>query len=108
MPLPIEIIGLGRKDVRIVWDEGHEGTYLTRDLRLACRCANCVDEMTGTPVLDPDTVPADVSVASMELVGNYGLQITYSDGHGTGIYRFADLLARCPCAACRAARPAGA
>jgi DUF971 family protein len=104
MPLPLEVVGLGRKDIRIVWDDDHEGTYGTRDQRLLCRCAGCIDEMSGVPTLDPETVPMDVTVASMELVGNYGLQITFSDGHGTGIYRFAELLSRCPCAACREAR----
>jgi DUF971 family protein len=104
MPLPLEVVGLGRKDIRIVWDDDHEGTYGTRDQRLLCRCAGCIDEMTGVPTLDPETVPLDVTVASMELIGNYGLQITFSDGHGTGIYRFAELLSRCPCAACSAAR----
>ena len=108
MPLPIEIVGLGRDTVRIVWDEDHEGTYATRDLRLACRCAGCIDEMSGVPTLDPETVPSDVTIAGMALVGNYGLQIGFSDGHGTGIYRFADLLARCPCDACRRSRPKGA
>jgi ATP-binding protein involved in chromosome partitioning len=101
MPMPIEIVGLGQDRVRFVWDEGHEGSYPARELRLACRCAHCVDEMTGAPVLDPETVPADVRVTTMDLVGNYGVQIRFSDGHATGIYRFADLMARCPCSACR-------
>jgi DUF971 family protein len=101
MPLPIEIVGKGRRDVRVVWDEDHEGVYDARALRLACRCAHCIHEFTGEALLDPATVPDDVSVVDMSLVGAYGLQITFSDKHATGIYRFADLLARCPCAACK-------
>src|SRR5882672_245626 len=101
MPLPIEIVGLGRDRLNVIWDdEGHEGDYAVRDLRLRCRCAMCVDEMTGTPILDPRTVPAELRISSMQVVGNYGLQVTFSDGHGTGIFRFADLLARCPCPLC--------
>ncbi len=107
MPLPIEIVGLGRDTVRIVWDEDHEGTYGARDLRIGCRCAGCIDEMTGIRTLDPDKVPADIRVTDMALVGGYGLQIRYSDGHFTGIYRFQDLLERCPCTACAAARAGG-
>jgi DUF971 family protein len=30
----------------------------------------------------------------MELVGNYGVSIHFSDGHSTGIYRFVTLLNR--------------
>src|SRR5215470_237163 len=101
MPLPIEIVGLGRDDVRIVWDEDHESSYRARDLRLRCRCAQCVEEMTGRPLLDPATVPADIRVLAMELVGRYGVAIRFSDGHGTGIYRFDDLLRRCDCLVCR-------
>jgi ATP-binding protein involved in chromosome partitioning len=91
MPLPIEIVGLGQDRVTFVWDEGRETTVAARALRLRCRCAHCVSEMTGAALLDPKTVPADVRVTAMELVGQYGIQITFSDGHATGIYRFADL-----------------
>jgi ATP-binding protein involved in chromosome partitioning len=100
MPLPIEIIGLGRNDLTIVWDEGHEGKYLVRDLRLRCRCALCVEEMTGRPLLDPSKVPDLVTIETMELVGSYGIQIRFSDQHSTGIFRFDDLINRCPCARC--------
>jgi DUF971 family protein len=31
----------------------------------------------------------------MDLAGNYGIHVAFSDGHDTGIYRFADLRARC-------------
>lgn len=104
MPLPIEIIGLGRDEVRVVWDEDHESTYAARDLRLRCRCASCIEEMTGRPLLDPQTVAPEIRVTHMELVGRYGVAIRFTDGHGTGIYRFDDLLKRCSCPVCR---PAG-
>jgi len=101
MSLPLEIIGLGRREVTFVWDEGHEGTFTARDLRLACRCANCIHELTGVKLLDPDCVPIDLTVAGIQLTGNYGVQLAFSDGHATGIYRWGDLRARCPCTACR-------
>ena len=106
MPMPIEIVGRGRADVRVVWDEGHEGTYEARDLRLRCRCAMCIHELTGEKLLDPATVPGDVRVTEMELVGNYGIRVEFTDRHTTGIYRFADLHARCPCPVCTAGRAA--
>ncbi len=104
MPLPLEIVGLGRDQVTFVWDEGHEGTFAARDLRVRCRCAECVEEMTGRQLLDPSKVPGDVRVAAMELVGRYGVNLRFTDGHATGIYRFADLYARCPCPQCTTAR----
>lgn len=87
----------------IDWDgAGHEARFPARDLRLACPCAGCVEEMTGRPLLDPASVPADVAPATLSLVGAYGLRVQWSDGHGTGIYTFAALLARCPCPRCTA------
>ena len=91
MPMPIEIVGLGKDHVLLVWDEGDEDTWPARDLRLMCTCAHCQSEMTGERILDPDSVPADITVSTMELTGNYGVNVHFSDGHTTGIYRFAQL-----------------
>ena len=57
-----------------------------RRLRLACPCAMCIEEMSGRPLLDPASVPADVRPLSIHLVGNYALRINWSDGHSTGIF----------------------
>lgn len=88
--------------VEITWDRtGHVGRFAARELRLACPCAACVDEMSGRPLLDPTTVPLDVAPQAIQPVGAYGLRIRWSDGHATGIFTYAALLARCPCPACR-------
>src|SRR2546423_15478135 len=104
MPMPEEIVGLLRSKVTFKWPDGHVTTYPARDLRLACRCASCIEEMSGKPLLDPATVPATIRANAIELVGQYGVTITWSDGHGTGIYNFRELRARCPCPDCAAAR----
>ena len=93
MPMPLEIVGLGQGEVRIVWDEGAEDRWTARDLRAECTCAHCQSETTGARLLDPSTIPADLRVLDMSLVGNYGLNVSFSDGHSTGIYRFAMLRA---------------
>lgn len=92
MPMPVEIIGLGKPTVRIVWEEPDDGdTWSARDLRLRCTCAYCQSEATGERLLDPKSVPDDLTVTDMSLVGNYGLAVHFSDGHTTGIYRFREL-----------------
>ena len=108
MTIPIPHAIERRDDgILIEWDQaGHQALYPARELRLACPCAACVDEMSGRPLLDPATVAADVRPMSLALVGAYGLRVQWSDGHGTGIYTFQRLLAACPCAACRARRAA--
>jgi ATP-binding protein involved in chromosome partitioning len=103
MPTPIPY-AINRQDdgLLIEWDQaGHQAFFPARDLRLACRCAACVQEMTGRPLLDPAQVPADIRPVSVALVGAYGLQVQWSDGHGTGIYTFERLLAACPCGRCQ-------
>ncbi len=102
-PLPVAIT---RRDdgVLIDWDgAGHRALYPARALRLACPCAECVEEMSGRPLLDPGAVARDVRPAALALVGAYGLRISWSDGHGTGIYTFDRLRRDCPCARCAAA-----
>lgn len=94
--MPLEIIGLGKSEVKFIWDDGAEDTFGARDLRLRCNCAHCVSETTGQRLLDPATVPLDLTVANMHLVGNYGVGIHFSDGHGTGIYRFRELRPKAP------------
>lgn len=93
----------GGREVVITWDDDHVGTYAARDLRLACHCAGCREEMTGRPLLDAAAVPQDVEALSIQLVGSYAIRIDWSDGHRTGIYTYEQLAALCPCAACRGA-----
>lgn len=100
MPMPTEIVGLLRSSVTITWDDGHTSPYAARDLRLACRCAVCIEEMSGRALLDPKTVPDAVRAKTIRLVGQYAINIEWSDGHSTGIYRFADLRRDCPCESC--------
>jgi DUF971 family protein len=99
-PIPFAI---NRRDdgILIEWDDqGHQGFYPARALRLACPCAGCVEEMSGRPLLDPATIPLDVRPVSLALVGAYGLRVQWSDGHGTGIYTFEQLRRACPCDEC--------
>jgi ATP-binding protein involved in chromosome partitioning len=105
MPLPLEIIGLHRPDITLVWEDEHRTTYSARALRLRCRCAHCVEEMSGRPLLDPARVPEDIVARSIELVGQYAILIRWSDGHETGIYHFRRLREDCPCQECEAKRP---
>lgn len=89
--------------LQIEWEQnGHSGFFPARALRLACPCAGCVEEMTGHPLLDPATVPADIRPVVLSLVGGYGLKVHWSDGHATGIYTFKHLRSVCPCPECRA------
>lgn len=85
---PLEIRQAGARELAIRWSDGRESVFDVRDLRLACGCATCVDEWSGNGLLDPAGVPVDVRPLRIEPVGRYAIQITWSDGHATGIYPF--------------------
>jgi ATP-binding protein involved in chromosome partitioning len=107
MAMPDEIVGLLLSKITIRWPDGHTTAYPARDLRLRCRCAMCIEETSGRPLLDPTTVPPTVRAKAINLVGQYANSISWSDGHDTGIYNFRDLRANCPCPACAELRAAG-
>jgi ATP-binding protein involved in chromosome partitioning len=89
------------RHLAIDWADGHRSVYDVRELRLACGCAECVDEWTGAGRLDEAALPADVRPVRITPVGRYAIQIAWSDGHESGIYPFRRLRALCRCAACR-------
>lgn len=97
---PVEIAKIGETAVRIRWQDGHEGSYTTRYLRGICQCAACVDEWTGVKRIAMDGIPVDIRALKILPVGQYAIQIEWSDGHSTGIYAFDVLRKLCPCSAC--------
>jgi len=70
----------------VLWENGHRDDFDVRDLRLACPCARCVEEMSGRPLLDPQSVLPDVAPHTISSAGNYAIIFRWNDGHSTGIY----------------------
>lgn len=104
---PKEISQPNANEIRILWNDGHQSLYSAYQLRLACRCAVCVDEMNGKPRLSPDSVPKDLFLLSTDPVGQYALRFLWSDRHSTGIYTFEYLRSLCPCPECSVTPKAG-
>lgn len=86
--IPTRIEQHDPRTLAIGWADGAESLIDVRALRLACGCANCIDEWSGRPLLDPASVPEDVAPRGIRSVGRYAIQIDWSDGHDTGIYPF--------------------
>ena len=72
--------------LEVTWNDQELRCYRTRQLRCACACAGCVNEMTGVRTLDVNAVPQDIAITDMQLVGSYAVKFVFSDGHDTGIY----------------------
>lgn len=94
---PNEVRRLGeQRALRITWRDGHVSEYAYAYLRGWCPCAVCQGhsgEHRFVPVDDPD-------LASIGVVGNYALCLTWNDGHETGIYSYRYLRNLCDCAEC--------
>ena len=127
MPIPIDIrkrpasvrvhVSTG-EGVEITWSDGHVSRYDFPYLRDHCPCALCNDERqkkdkfaasaaggaSELPMFKPR-----VKAKSANAVGNYAVQIEFTDGHATGIFSFEHLREICPCEECaRAFRQASA
>ena len=50
-------------------------------LRRACRCAACVEELTGKQILLATDISEAVAPFKMASCGNYALSVDWSDGH---------------------------
>jgi ATP-binding protein involved in chromosome partitioning len=92
-PVPVSVVIGPPAQITVAWRDGRSDVHGARALRLACPCAHCVHEITGKPLLDPATVPSDLSAVEGKRVGNYAWQFLWSDGHRTGLYSFALLRA---------------
>jgi DUF971 family protein len=100
---PVEARRLpAERRLRLTWSDGHVGEYDYDRLRGWCPCAMCQGHHVVELTYHPPAAPVDLH--RIEPVGNYGLSFLWSDGHGTGIYRFELLRQLCPCADCQ---PAG-
>jgi DUF971 family protein len=101
-PVFYDVLG---SELTVVWPDGHESYYPLEPLRRACPCATCSGESdlfgrVARGAARPLT-EASLQVASLEPVGNYGLQINWADGHTYGIWTFDALRAFCCCEKCR-------
>lgn len=96
--------------VDIVWMDGHSSHFDFPFLRDRCPCATCNDERAkkesmggGTSIASSPLLPMYKPKARAQAatqVGNYAIQISFSDGHSTGIFSYDYLRTLCPCQEC--------
>ncbi|HEY5653705.1 MAG TPA: P-loop NTPase [Pontiella sp.] len=85
------LIKFDENTITLTWENGESATVSNTELRQACSCALCVDEMTRAPLLDPATVPVDIHAERVDVVGNYAVLVDWSDGHNTGFFPYSTI-----------------
>ena len=110
-PASVKIHVSSGAGVDIVWADGHTSHFDFAYLRDNCPCATCNDERAkkeslaeASPAFASSTVlpmfKAKPRAQSAQAVGQYAIQISFSDGHSTGIYSYEHLRSICPCSDC--------
>lgn len=87
----IPTIKFDQQQVILTWPDGRKITIGNRDLRLSCRCALCVNELTGETMLKEADVKEDIAPKTITPLGNYAVGITWNDGHSSGIYPYKNI-----------------
>jgi DUF971 family protein len=105
-PKSLKVFVSSGEGLEVVWNDGHVSRYTFPYLRDHCPCAMCNDERAKKEKLGAKTeafpmYKPRVAAKSATPVGNYAVQIEFSDGHSTGIYSYGHLREICPCEACR-------
>jgi DUF971 family protein len=79
-------------ELAIKWEDGTELFIALEKLRRACPCAGCLGErdIMGQLHKEPKQPLSERSfqLTRLELVGAYGIQPFWADGHGSGIFSF--------------------
>lgn len=106
-PIDVKVHISSGTGVDITWSDAHTSHYDFGYLRGHCPCATCreehdksMEERSGDVSSALPMFKPRVTARAASPVGNYALQIEFSDGHSTGIYSFAHLREICPCESC--------
>ena len=89
--LTIQKIGT---ELALAWSDGTESYLALGPLRRACPCATCGGEPDVLGNLERPKVSyseKSFDLTSWEMVGGYGIQPRWADGHNTGIFTFSYL-----------------
>jgi DUF971 family protein len=99
---PTAISRDGDSAIAINWSDGSTTRWTVAELRSQCPCASCRDQRSAqeksAPQGPPQALPVisaaeaqPLRIESMRPVGSYAYNISFSDGHSSGIFTFAML-----------------
>ncbi len=75
------------RHLSLTWSNGQTATFALETLRTRCPCAQCRGLRSQGRLAYPTAgAPEPLRAMSAELIGNWGIQIVWNDGHDTGIH----------------------
>jgi DUF971 family protein len=78
--------------LEIIWEDESLSSIALKYLRDECPCASCKGETvllkTYRPPVKKMITPEMYLIKNIETVGEYAIQITWKDGHSTGIFTY--------------------
>src|SRR5262245_38267386 len=77
--------------LEVTWPNDRVDRFPYLMLRAECPCASCRNEWTGERIIQPESIPSDLKLEVMSPVGTYAVQLTWSDGHSSGLYTWESL-----------------
>ncbi|MCP4503709.1 MAG: DUF971 domain-containing protein [Deltaproteobacteria bacterium] len=72
-------------NMQIEWEDGHKSVLPFKLIRSYCPCAECQGHGGGPLQVIENKV---TGVFGADLVGQYAINLQFSDGHSTGIFRW--------------------
>jgi DUF971 family protein len=92
------------EELEIQWNDGHLSIYPLFGLRKNCPCAGCRGGHSRMGHYDRSLFFVNPNlhyeVEDIKQIGNHAIQITWNDGHNTGMYQWETLRNLCPCEKC--------
>lgn len=86
---PVKIKIIENDILWIKWNDETESKINLFKLRKFCPCATCLAERDKqSKNYIPLLISSQVTVKGIEAVGSYAIQISWQDGHNTGIYEY--------------------
>lgn len=76
------------QEITLTWADGTQTRINNFALRMNCQCAMCVQEMTGEKLLKAEDIRPDIMPQEISPVGNYALQVSWNDGHSSGLFSY--------------------
>ena len=76
----------------VVEENGKKKKIDPYTLRVSCKCAGCIDELSGAMIIKKGEIDPHVYPTKIEEKGNYAVAMVWSDGHRSSIYPYKRLV----------------